>query len=768
MSEKEQGGVQRFTDGVLRDFMTLLADPQIVCTIHIGDGANERVIYFVQGGVRLLSVGDRKGPDIADVLLETKRVDVDQLHQILEKVRCGHGNLKQSLNDKGILPRDEYDKINRKLIYDEIFDLVFWDEAFYKTYPKSPPKQIFSQDRQALTGTVDFIDLSKATQRWLGTWARHKRTFRSDLATIVLTPQGKKALQSEVISARELLEFCEGGPTLRTIRRLTVRSLPEVCKHLAGFAEKQWVNIVPPADHNRRDRAQTIADLEEALPKVIDKDIVREKLAHLYVIQKQPDRACMYLEPLAEDAQARGDVEAACEHWKRIIYLDPKRKVAFKKLVEAYFQIGKESELRQLSRQYAETLARAGSDDPEGEVQDVLERIPKARELSVEFQKACRAARRSLGLDGGEGSASRPRRARGKRPPPKKKANTGAKVGLALIALLVLGAGGVGVLCFGGFIEIPGLEFGIGEAGSKEPDAAPEGGGGGLQIKLPPLGAQGGGAPPAGYSSAAPLQPVDASAAVPLNGRPGVDARQLFKLNADGSVTTPLGTAAAPNLQSGQSLGVQPDGLPSFPGGAPSIGEAAAPKPPTREHELKPSLPQTTRAKLRPPVLAEPPPALWWAHDGTIVRRTERGSLQFIESNSSRVLLNLTGELEDFWSIDSKAMVICRWRPGKPVHVHRRSTSVDKTSRWTLPSEAVALAVADRYLAVCLGDNTAIYRMDGSLVVRRRISRWRQGVFVGTTLVCSGGDLTGRGPRLYELGTLKLVWSPSPWKHAAP
>ena len=89
-----------FSAKVLRQVMEQVANPTAVCTLHVSDAPNEKVIYFVNGGVRLLSVGERKGEEIESYLLRTGVLGFNTLHEVLEHCRgiCRPGVTTAEIN----------------------------------------------------------------------------------------------------------------------------------------------------------------------------------------------------------------------------------------------------------------------------------------------------------------------------------------------------------------------------------------------------------------------------------------------------------------------------------------------------------------------------------------------------------------------------------------------------------------------------------------------------------------------------------------------
>ena len=131
MTNDNDAGSLRFGPRVLRQIMqSLEEEPGSVITLQVSDGPDEKVVYFSGGGIRLLSVGERSGVGIESCLLGEGLVDIEALHEVLEKVRIQNKQISEVLVENQIVSREEYQQIVRKLIRDEILDLA---EATWRT-----------------------------------------------------------------------------------------------------------------------------------------------------------------------------------------------------------------------------------------------------------------------------------------------------------------------------------------------------------------------------------------------------------------------------------------------------------------------------------------------------------------------------------------------------------------------------------------------------------------------------------------------------------
>ena len=123
----EPGTPRRLTLEALRDLMAELASPDPLFTLRVHDHRSELIFYFIRGGVRITASGERTLSDVPSALLATGKIDVEELHEILEGVRVHRANLKELLIQKKIVNRDEFNALCTSLVRDELMQLVRLD-----------------------------------------------------------------------------------------------------------------------------------------------------------------------------------------------------------------------------------------------------------------------------------------------------------------------------------------------------------------------------------------------------------------------------------------------------------------------------------------------------------------------------------------------------------------------------------------------------------------------------------------------------------------
>lgn len=328
---------RRFTLKVLQQVMSRLLEPNAVLTLHVTDGFSERIVYFSGGGIRLLSVGERRGSDLQSYLLERGVLDVESLHEVLEKVRDKQESLREVLLTRGILGRDEYDQIVDRLLRDEILDLVFWENAYFGCQLQAPPQEIYDRQFPALVAAVDYTPLARDVLRWIEQWSEQRQLLHGDNAVLSLTRAGHETVLDADDEEREVLLPAAESPTLRDLWRQSEIDLPDLCNRLVDLVSRGWVTITePPSADAEEAPEELIPRLEASLAHAFDKDLVRQRLADLYRKAGQPQKAAAELADLGSSALERGEWPIATELLKEALELDPENLAPLHELVKIY------------------------------------------------------------------------------------------------------------------------------------------------------------------------------------------------------------------------------------------------------------------------------------------------------------------------------------------------------------------------------------------------------------------------------------------------
>ncbi|MEM7235188.1 MAG: DUF4388 domain-containing protein, partial [Planctomycetota bacterium] len=315
-----QHGKARFNGKILRQAMEQMTNPSSIFTLHVSDAPNEKVIYFVSGGIRLLSVGERRTEDIESHLLSSGAVGIEDLHAALESSRKNRKTLKEALVAAKVLTAKEYSEVVNRLIRNELLDLVFWEDAFFTCYTGSPPQELYRQDGKALVGSPNGTRLEEDVCEWSKQWDRLRGILKSDRAVLSATRSGLYGVEKLEGEKKRVLELCLDPVDLRQLWSASKVNIPELCTILEELIENRWVEVSPPdTDNSPEAKALQIEMLEDCLEKVIGKDMVREKLILLYRKTERFADASRELLSLAESALREAQWPLAVERFKQVL-----------------------------------------------------------------------------------------------------------------------------------------------------------------------------------------------------------------------------------------------------------------------------------------------------------------------------------------------------------------------------------------------------------------------------------------------------------------
>lgn len=617
MMESEQSGL-RFSTKVLRQLMEHVASQRDVFTLLVSDAPNEKVVYFANGGFRLLSSGDRAVGSVENFLLRNGRLEVSDLHEVLEACRRKGRSFKEILVEQKLLSAEEYRAVVDKLVEDELYDLVFWEDAWFSCYSGSPPQEIYGRDSKALVAAPDCRRLAENVTDWIDRWDRVRGKLFTDRARVRVKRRGVFALEKltdeEHTAERRVLELALQETDLRSLWFRSGLELPEVCEHVARFADKRWVEVTRPEtpQSSPEQLAEEIARLEDGIDRVIGRELVRQKLIQLYRRAGRHAEAVAGLVSLADSALSKAQWPIAAEQYKEALALAPKDLDLLEKLLSLQLKQHLEREAFRTANLHAQRLVEQGDAETargvgkllrrlagstveadsllaaisasSGDTQEAVEqylaiveeherqgRRREAIQLLRQAIKTCQGAERLVArlaeLDpssrASHGGADADRRTRQR---------AGARPRLALVVLLIVAAV-LGGLHLSGILPLDELWS------SRKPSASAasesEAGAKGFKLQRAARALIDPTAPEAGEVSRAPF---------PVEGRSGVDLRSLFGIeddeetesnrNGDGDETSETtNSESAPTGNSGQSLG--PAGVP-------------VPTPRAREAQLPP------------------------------------------------------------------------------------------------------------------------------------------------------------------------------------
>lgn len=721
-------GLRRFNAEVLRSVLPRIEGSGGFFTVHVSDGLSERVFYFVPGAVRMISAGRDVAPDIPEYLYDRGEIDTLQFDRLQRLAQSRDEDLRVHLDKMGILDGGEFAQVSLELVREQLMGLVFWEDAYSAVYTGPPPQEVFSLERPPLSASFEGPDLSHALEQWLDFWHESRAMLHGERAVFTVDSEGREWLVENRSDLSDIIDACTEAASLATIRGETGRPIFQLCRELRDFIENGCLTVEPPVAQRRRsDHLARASEIEANLPNLAGKSLAREKLVDLYQKASEPERAVEQLDALAKDALDDGAWQEACDRWRKLLKLDAGHFDAFKSLVRALKKNGRRADIAAEAQQLAPALKELTCPSTLHNYAKLLNLI-EGTEAVLEQVHATIFALKS---------------------DQRKKTHDGA-IKKHIVMASKLEARG----------DLVRAERLLKKALTFDPQNEH------LRERLESLGQKPG-------RRRLPSWGLVAAAAVAVAATVYFAFPELFSgAGKDGPVAHAAGTtrkdeAPAPKVEtptrtaSKSTTAQKPPTPPADRGPRRRPFDAADDQPdsglPVRVTGLRSSDP------------CEPHAGLHLATTRLLDDRhrvTFGDSCSLVVSNAvtGKPVMELWGEARTGWALSPCGNVIAQWGPGRPLSLTRNLTA-DKTQvlGWNLPEETLAVAVGIGMVAFRTPEGTRVVRFDGTVVAKRRLPEWTEGVVARDTLVFVGTP-GGPGKRkllvtAYHPETLQVLWS---------
>jgi len=680
-------GPRPFTRETLQDQLAGLSDPKTVLTLHVSDGFSERIVYFVNGTVSIVSHGIRRGPDILDLLYQQGKLFEDDPPQIIEESRTTNLSIQDVLLRRQVVTQEECDEMSRKLIYREIFDLVFWDDSLFIGCSAPPAPEFFQSGRFLISARLDFNQLCDDTVDWTKKWLLYRNVLYGDSSQLTLKNyRGSKELEEDD-SSKEILHACENGTTLQQLWRTMEMELPELCSRVIQLVEKGFILVTPDTRIG-----SSIEEMEKNLPNVINREMAWRRLVVLCRKAGMNDKACSYLQLIADETEARGDWRGAYEHLQQILSLRREDMKALRKFVNVSLNLGMKRKAIKLTLQAAESLFNKEKRKELQEAAEIMRSIPKTEFLTREIyadlsilkgnREKALGEYRSLAAQYEEmGEPERALKAASKAAACDPK-NEGLKRRIANMKQ-----------------RFSDLE---GPAGKKPAEISKS-----------------------SRALSAPNLLIYIAVTI-------LSAIILLGMYTIFSFRKQPASAETPEAGNIPTEGVSdPDGQ----GGQPEEEKGDVKKGGAPENRLV--LPPRNIGKREICALHGTHQLVTWKIGRwKSLRFGDSCDLTIVDCEKRGVVLKLEGKKGHRWAIGSGGDRFCSWKPGRKAIIYMDQTPVRKVeTSWIIPFGTKALALGTDSIAIRQGKTTSIHRMDGALTGSRELPLWEEGVIARNFLI---------------------------------
>ncbi|MFA4986440.1 MAG: DUF4388 domain-containing protein, partial [Candidatus Brocadiia bacterium] len=138
--------------------------------LSVSDRTSEKLISFESTSVTLLSLGPRKQALLGDILVKSRRITSEQLKECLDDQRKTKEYLGNILTARAFITTDEIRAVVVDQLYEEIFDLITWENATYRfedaEMPSSYNDPTLRMTKIEINPNLLSVEIGRSLEHW--------------------------------------------------------------------------------------------------------------------------------------------------------------------------------------------------------------------------------------------------------------------------------------------------------------------------------------------------------------------------------------------------------------------------------------------------------------------------------------------------------------------------------------------------------------------------------------------------------------------------
>jgi outer membrane protein assembly factor BamB/tetratricopeptide (TPR) repeat protein len=323
----------------LSDIFQSLSLNQHTGTLRVTDGKREKLIYFAQGEITLLS-SDKK-VKIGDMLVETGKISHEDLDYALAQQKKTRKRLGEILIEEGFVTEEDVAEVVRSQIEEEIYDLFLWKKADFEFLIDYCPEKLKNPAHQVTKLQFNTNSLIMEALRRLDEWELISKEIPT-LKEVYKVTSASPALDDIDLPERVKAEIrlIDGEKTVEAIAEETNLSEFELCKLLYELKTRKIIApLSPPELSERADdcfekgKFRQASALYERLAEVLPKNVsIRWHLADSLRAFGDEPRALEQYELIAKRLEATRERAELARVYGAILDLSPGRRDVAEKL----------------------------------------------------------------------------------------------------------------------------------------------------------------------------------------------------------------------------------------------------------------------------------------------------------------------------------------------------------------------------------------------------------------------------------------------------
>jgi len=339
-------------------------------TLVVYDEKSRKEIYFAKDGVRLLSIGERKGMPLGELLVKKKIITPTQLSQALTTQKTTDIKLGEVLCHLGYIKQDELERIVHGQIENEIYDIFRWPNAKFEFIEGPPPTEPLMSDQNPIAIlTLDVNSLIVKINKRNQDWENVKDLFNNPNSIFKLTEDYEDKLAEIHLTEDERLVFrvVSGFKTLHDIVDESSLDAFETYKAVHGLKERQVIKEIGPEEiKNYAKQLLKEKKFEQALffyqqaQKISPSDwVVLENIAEILEKLERPTEAGQKYKELAKLLADKNDMNLAAVAYKKALSFLPADEDIYTQLFNLWVLQGQASEAAAIGKELIKIHAKS-------------------------------------------------------------------------------------------------------------------------------------------------------------------------------------------------------------------------------------------------------------------------------------------------------------------------------------------------------------------------------------------------------------------------
>jgi len=322
----------KISDDVLRNVFMYISEQQVSGSFHVSDGNSERILFLRPGKVQLYSIGERKRIMLGEILTLMGVITSENLEQALFVQKNTGMKIGDILVEKGNIAPADLDKGLKNIIFEEVYDLLFWEQAGFSFVEESRNPLFEDPELRHIETDIDVHQFMREVSEKINEIDVLKQWVPDSTAVYIIKNKVKEAdclAKVPGYSCRMVLDLLTGENDVGTICRKLKISQYEIFRVLSLLLSEGLIRELDAESVRAKgDEYLSARDGEKALEMFEiyaemggDKNALAEKIGLAHELAGNDRQAAVAYSEYGETCYSQGDYNEAFTYFNKAVDL---------------------------------------------------------------------------------------------------------------------------------------------------------------------------------------------------------------------------------------------------------------------------------------------------------------------------------------------------------------------------------------------------------------------------------------------------------------